>query len=376
MDMEPASHEFRLRYRAFLEQHITPNQGRFRDQCHVDRDIWTVAGRLGLLLPDIPEAYGGYGGDFRDVAAIFEERARADDRSFGAHVHIIAANYILHHGTDEQRRSYLPRLASGEMVAAIAMTEPQAGSDLRAMVTTAQRASDGSYVLNGTKTFISNIFIADLLILAARTGDKPASGGISLFLVETKNLPGFKINRKLRKLGQTGQDTCEISFSRVGLPAKQLLGDKEDMGLRQLVTELAYERTIVGVSACATMERALLLAADYAKKRVIGGRPLIEMQNARFKLAEVKAKAVVARIFIDHCVSLLVAGNLDAATAAIGKLWLSETEFDVVDDCLQIFGGNGYIDDHPIGQIFVDARAERIYGGTSEVMKEIIARSL
>jgi acyl-CoA dehydrogenase len=368
----PAS-DFRLRYRAFLAAYVTPNQDKFRQQRNVDRAVWAKAGELGLLLPDVPVAYGGMGGSFLDVAAIFEERAAADDRSFGAHVHIIAANYILHHGTEEQRRAYLPRLANGEMVAAIAMTEPHAGSDLRAIRTSAQRSGD-AYVINGTKTFISNIFIADLLILAVRTGE--GAKDLSLLLIEPRDLPGFEIVRKLGKLGQTGQDTCEIRFTDARVKASQLLGVEENRGLHQLVGELPYERTIVSVSACATMERALRLATDYARERIIQGRPLIEMQNARFKLAECKAKATVARVFVDHCVRLLGEGALDAATASIGKLWLSETEFDVVDECLQVFGGNGYIDDHPIGQIFVDARAERIYGGSSEIMKEIIARSL
>jgi acyl-CoA dehydrogenase len=367
--------EFRAIVRRFIGDEITPHQAQWRRQRHVDREVWRKAGALGILAPDVPVQYGGTGLPYSFVSAIFEERGAADERSMGLHVHTICAQYIVKHGTEQQRRRYLPRLVSGEMVAAIAMTEPQTGSDLKAIRTEAVRSADG-YTLNGTKTFISNIVAADLIIVAARTVSADSAGKISLFLVETSGLPGYRIVRLLDKLGQTGQDTGEIEFSDVQLPADSVLGGIEGQGFRQLMQELPYERMIVAVSAVATMERVLRLAADYVRERQVFGKPLLEFQNTRFKLAEVKATTTVARVFVDHCIERMDRGDMDNTTASIAKLWLSEAEWETVDTCLQLFGGNGYIHDHPIGQILVDARAERIYGGTSEIMKELIARSL
>ncbi|MGR3425068.1 MAG: acyl-CoA dehydrogenase family protein [Sagittula sp.] len=369
-----SAESYRLRLRDFIAAEITPYQDRFISQRHVDRAIWREAGRQGLLLPDLPVEHGGGGGDFRHVAAIFEERAAADDRSFGMHVHLIVAHYIDNYGTADQKARILPRLASGEWIGAIAMTEPGAGSDLKTMETEA-RADGNGYVVNGVKNFISNAYQADILVLAAKTAPDAGPKGVSLLLVETADLPGFKVEKVMNKIGQAGQDTCEISFSDVRLPGDALLG-QEGRGFAQLMRDLAYERMIVAVSAAATIERVVKLTTEHARTRPMFGGTLFDLQNTRFVLAEAQTKAKVARVLVDSYTERLLAGDLDAADAAAAKLWLTETEWEVVDSCLQLFGGYGYLHDFPISRIFIDARVERVYGGASEVMKEIVARSL
>lgn len=370
---------YRDSVRRFVAAEVEPHQARWREQQHVDRALWNQAGELGLLLADVPDEYGGSGGSFAHMAILFEELAFAGDRAFGVHVHAIAAQYLLNHGTEEQKRHYLPRLASGEMVGAIAMSEPGAGSDLQGVRSRAIRDAEG-WVLDGTKTFISNGYLADLIIVVARTDAAAGSKGISLMLVETRaqgrEVPGFRVGRLLEKMGQKGQDTCELFFDGVRLAPDAVLGGTPGRGFAQLMSDLPYERTLLAVSAQGAIERALALTVDHARQRKAFGQALIEMQNTRFKLAEIKAQAVVGRAFVDDCIVRMVEGRMDTATASIAKLWLSETEGRVIDECLQLFGGYGYMLEYPIAQMYLDTRVQRIYGGTSEIMKEIIARSL
>lgn len=364
---------FRDAVRRFVASEIAPHGE--RQQQHVDRDLWHKAGEMGLLAADIPEEYGGAGGNFAHMAVVFEELGYAGDMAFGLHVHAIVAHYLLNQGTEEQKRRYLPKLASGEMVAAIAMSEPGAGSDLKGIRTGAVRGADG-YRLNGSKTFISNGYLADLILVVARTDPAGGAKGISLMLLETRDNPGFRVGRILEKVGQKGQDTCELFFDDAHVPLANVLGGEEGRGFAQLMTELPYERTIIGVAGVAAIERALHLTVEHAKERRAFGQLLIEMQNTRFVLAEMKTEATVARIFIDRCVEDMLAGRMDTVRASMAKYWISDLQCKVVDGCVQLFGGYGYMLEYPIAQMYVDARVQRIYGGANEIMKEIIARSL
>ncbi len=366
---------FRDAVRRFVASEIAPHGERWRQQQHVDRDLWHKAGEMGLLAADIPEEYGGAGGNFAHMAVVFEELGYAGDMAFGLHVHAIVAHYLLNQGTEEQKRRYLPKLASGEMVAAIAMSEPGAGSDLKGIRTGAVRGADG-YRLNGSKTFISNGYLADLILVVARTDPAGGAKGISLMLLETRDNPGFRVGRILEKVGQKGQDTCELFFDDAHVPLANVLGGEEGRGFAQLMTELPYERTIIGVAGVAAIERALHLTVEHAKERRAFGQLLIEMQNTRFVLAEMKTEATVARIFIDRCVEDMLAGRMDTVRASMAKYWISDLQCKVVDGCVQLFGGYGYMLEYPIAQMYVDARVQRIYGGANEIMKEIIARSL
>jgi len=373
--MSPDLEVYRDTLRRFVETEIAPHQERFAKQQHVDRELWTKAGALGVLCADIPDEYGGAGGDFAHMAALFEELAAAGDTSFGVHVHIIVAHYLLNHGTEEQKRKYLPQLASGAMVAAIAMSEPAAGSDLQGIRTRAVRDGDG-YLINGSKIFISNGYLADLIVVVAKTDAAAGARGISLLLVETRNVEGFRVGRILDKVGQKGQDTCELFFDNVRVPAAAVLGGADGKGFAQLMSELPYERTLVAIGAVAAIERALRLTLEYARERSAFGQKLIELQNVRFKLAEIKTYAVVARTFVDRCIVQVMDGTLDTATASMAKWYLTDLQCKVVDECVQIFGGYGYMLEYPIARMYVDARVQPIYGGTNEIMKEIIARSL
>ncbi len=373
--MSPDLEVYRDTLRRFVETEIVPHQERYARQQHVDRELWTKAGELGVLCADIPEEYGGAGGDFAHMAALFDELAAAGDTSFGVHVHIIVAHYLLNHGTEEQKRKYLPQLASGAMVGAIAMSEPAAGSDLQGIRTRAVRDGDG-YVINGSKIFISNGYLADLIVVVAKTDATAGARGISLLLVETRNVEGFRVGRILDKVGQKGQDTCELFFDNVRVPADAVLGGAEGKGFAQLMSELPYERTLVAIGAVAAIECALRLTLEYARERSAFGQKLIELQNVRFKLAEIKTFAVVARTFVDRCIVQVLDGTLDTATASMAKWYLTDLQCKVVDECVQIFGGYGYMLEYPIARMYVDARVQPIYGGTNEIMKEIIARSL
>ena len=373
--MSPELAVYRDTLRRFVEAEIVPHEERFAKQQHVDRALWSKAGELGVLCADIPDDYGGAGGDFAHMAALFEELGAAGDTSFGVHVHIIIAHYLLNHGTEEQKHKYLPQLASGAMVGAIAMSEPAAGSDLQGVRTRAEKDGSG-YVINGSKIFISNGYLADLIVVVARTDASAGARGISLLLVETKKVEGFRVGRILDKVGQKGQDTCELFFDNVRVPADAVLGGVEGKGFAQLMAELPYERTLVGIGAVAAIERALRLTIEYTRERSAFGQKLIEMQNTRFKLAEIKTLAVVARTFIDRCIVQVMDGTLDTATASMAKWYLTDLQCKVMDECLQLFGGYGYMLEYPIARMYVDARVQPIYGGTNEIMKEIIARSL
>jgi acyl-CoA dehydrogenase len=366
---------FRDAVRRFVDGEVTPHQDRWRAQQHVDRAVWRKAGELGLLLADIPEDFGGSGGSFAHQAVVFEELAYAGDTAFGLHVHAIVAHYLLNQGTEEQKTRYLPRLASGELIAAIAMSEPGAGSDLKGIRTTATRTPDG-YRLHGSKTFISNGYMADLILVVARTDPGAGSRGISLMLLETKDNPGFSVGRILDKMGQKGQDTCELFFDGAHVPLANVLGGEEGRGFAQLMNELPYERTIVGVAGVACIERALELTVAHARGRKAFGQALIEMQNTRFVLAEAKTEATVARVFIDRCIEDVMSGRMDTVQASMAKYWITDLQCKIVDQCLQLFGGYGYMLEYPIARMYLDARVQRIYGGANEIMKEIIARSL
>lgn len=366
---------YRSMVRRFVQAKVAAHAEKWRQQQHVDRALWNKAGELGLLLADVPEEYGGSGAHYGYMAAFFEELSYANDSAFGVHVHAIAAHYILNQGTEEQKRKYLPLLASGAMVGAIAMSEPNAGSDLQGIHTTAVLEGD-AYVINGSKIFISNGYLADLIVVVAKTDPSAGSKGVSLLLLETKNATGFKVGRILEKLGQKGQDTCELFFDDVRVPAANLLGGIEGRGFAQLMQELPYERTILANISIGRIERALELTVEYTKERKAFGKSLFDLQNTRFKLAEVKAQAVVARTFTDYCTQRVISEDMDATTASIAKLYMTELECKIIDDCLQFFGGYGYMLEYPIAQMYADSRVQRIYGGASEIMKEIIARSL
>jgi acyl-CoA dehydrogenase len=373
--MNPELEGFRDAVRRFLEAEVVPHRERWNKQQHVDRELWRKGGEMGILLADIPEAYGGSGGTFAHQAIVFEELSRAGDTAFGLHVHAIVAHYLLNQGTEEQKRRYLPRLASGDMIAAIAMSEPGAGSDLKGVRTTALRDGDG-YTINGSKTFISNGYLADLIVVVAKTEPDAGAKGISLMLVETHDCEGFRVGHILDKIGQKGQDTCELFFDNVRVPHDAVLGGVEGRGFAQLMNELPYERTILGVAGVAAIERALRLTIEHVRERKAFGQPLIEMQNTRFVLAEVKTEATVARTFIDRCIVDMIDGRMDTVLASMAKYWISDLQCKLIDQCLQLFGGYGYMLEYPIAQMYADARVQRIYGGANEIMKEIISRSL
>lgn len=366
---------FRTQVRRFFATEVLPHQARFAKAQQVDRDLWTKAGALGFLLADIPDEYGGSGGTFAHQAIFFEEQALAGDTSFNVAVHAIVAHYLLNQGTEEQRRRWLPALATGELVGAIAMSEPGAGSDLQGIRTTARREGD-VWVVNGSKTFISNGAHADLMVLVARTSEDPGSRGISLLMVETKDLAGFRVGRKLEKLGQHGQDTCELFFEGARIPVGNVLGGEPGRGFAQLMTELPYERVLIALGAVGAIERAVRITVEYAKERKLFGKTLLELQNTRFVLAEAQTSATVARTFLDRCIEATIEGKLDTVTASMAKYWTTDLQCKVIDDCLQLFGGYGYMLEYPIAQMYADARVQRIYGGANEIMKELIARSL
>lgn len=366
---------FRDSARRFIAREVVPHEMRWRAQKGVDRDFWMKAGEAGLLLTDVSADHGGAGGDFRFEVVLSEELARANSSSWGRAVHNILAQYIARHGTDAQRASYLPRMASGDMIGAIAMTEPGAGSDLQSIRTSAIRDGD-DYVINGSKTFITNGASADLVGLVCKTDPAERARGMSIILVETGGREGFAVGKRLEKMGQKGQEAAELFFNDVRVPASSLLGTQEGRGFFQLMADLPYERTLIMVRAQAAIEQALEMTVAHAKERELFGGKLLDLQNTRFKLAEVKTTATIGRVFLDYCIGQLARGELDGVTAAIGKLWLANSQNDVVAECLQLFGGYGYIMDYPIADAYVDARVQTIYGGSNEVMKELIARSL
>ena len=366
---------FRDAVRRFVETELAPHEARWCGQQHVDRDAWRKAGEMGILLCDVPEEYGGAGATFAHECVVFEELQRANVTSFGKHVHSIVAHYVVAYASEAQKQRWLPRMASGEWIAAIAMSEPAAGSDLQGIRTRAVRDGD-HYVVNGSKTFISNGHMADLVCLVVKTDVTAGAKGTSLLMVETQDLPGYRRGRVLDKIGLHGQDTAELFFDDVRVPAENLLGGIEGRGFVQLMEQLPWERTIIAVAAVAAIERAVELTVEYTKERKAFGRALFELQNTRFKLAECRTNAHVARVFLDSCIARMMDGTLDTATASMAKWWTTEMQCQVIDECLQLFGGYGYMREYPIAQMYADARVQRIYGGSNEIMKEIIARSL
>lgn len=361
----------------FYQKHATPELcAKWREQGHVDRALWEQAARDGLLCASMPVEYGGAGGDFRHETILSTAAIRMGVDGFAITLHNnIVAPYILAYGTPEQKQRWLPRLASGELIAAIAMTEPGTGSDLAAVKTTARRDGNG-YLINGAKTFISNGQLANLVCVVAKTDPAAGSRGISLLMVETDDAPGFRRGRNLDKVGCEAQDTSELFFDDVRVPADNLLGVEEGHGFRQLSRELAKERLTIALQAVAAMERALEETVPYVKEREVFGQKLIEFQNTQFKLAECKTTAVVAKVFCDQCMALLLEGRLDANMAAMAKYWATEAQGRVIDECVQLFGGYGYMNEYPIARLYRDARISRIFGGTTEIMKLLIARTL
>lgn len=361
----------------FYATEMAPHEERWQKQGHVDRNFWNKAGEAGILCASIPVEYGGSGGDFRHEAVIIAEQYRATGVSgFGNHVHSqISAHYILNYGTEEQKQRWLPKMASGEMVCAIAMTEPGTGSDLQNVKTSAIKDGD-DYIVNGSKTFISNGQLADLIVLVVKTDPSQGTKGLSLLMVETKDLEGFRRGRNLDKIGMKSQDTSELFFDNARVPQSWLLGGEEGRGMYQLMESLPQERLVVAVGGVAVMEKALEETINYTADRKAFGKSILELQNTRFKLAEVKTAAHIARVFIDNCVERHVKGELDSATASMAKWWVTQMQCDVVDECLQLHGGYGYMMEYPIAQMYADARVQKIYGGSNEIMKELIARTL
>lgn len=359
----------------FLETEMQPQDEAARQRGNVGHAIWRRAGELGLLCTDIPEEYGGGGGDFRHEAVIHEEMARRALTGMSNSVHSIVAHYLLNHGTEAQKRKYLPAMARGELVGAIAMTEPGAGSDLQGVRTRAE-LRDGRYRINGSKTFITNGLLAGLILVVCKTDPAQGARGTSILIVETRDCAGFRVGRVLDKMGMKAQDTSELFFDDVTVPQDALLGGREGQGFYQLMGDLPYERLIIGLAALACMEGAYEATLAYVRERRAFGQAIADMQNTRFKLAEVATTLTVGRAFIDRCVEQLVAGTLDTATASMAKLWGSEAQGRVLDELVQLHGGYGYMNEYMVTRMYADARVQRIYGGTSEIMKEVISRAL
>jgi acyl-CoA dehydrogenase len=357
--------------RTFFTKEVLPHTERLERQGHPDRDHYRRAGELGLLGLSVPEEYGGGGGDFTHEAVLLHEQTHVGEGSLGLAVHSgIVTGYLVAYGTGEQKRRWLPGLCDGSLVGAIAMTEPGGGSDLQAIRTRADRDGD-DYVVNGSKTFITNGGVADLVILAVKTDTSLGAAGISLLVVEG----GFRRGRLLDKIGMHANDTAELFFDDLPVPAANLLGE-QGAGFVAMMRQLPQERLVIGVGAVAAMQRAVELAVAYAKDRTAFGKPLIAHQNTRMVLAECATRTRAARVFLDDCIARHLRGELDVATAAMAKSWLTDGQCEVVDRCLQIFGGYGYTTEYPIGRMYADARVQKIYGGTNEIMKELIARAL
>lgn len=361
----------------FFDEHASETTvAKWRKNHCVDRDMWTKAGEAGLLGLSTPEQYGGAGGDYRHEVVLMEQLGRKGVDGFGISLHnAIVMPYITHYGTEEQKQRWLPRLATGELVAAIAMTEPGAGSDLQAIKTTAKKVGN-QYVINGSKTFITNGQTANLIIVVAKTDATAGARGTSLLVVETDGAEGFERGRNLDKLGQEAQDTSELFFNEVKIPTENLLGTDEGQGFFQLMGQLPQERLNIAVQGIATIERALELTIAYVKERKAFGKAILDFQNTQFVLAECKTEGTVARVFVNHCIEQHLAGKLDAATASMAKYWVSDLENKIVDRCLQLFGGFGFMNEYPIARMYRDSRVQRIYGGTNEIMKLLIARTL
>lgn len=373
----PALEDFRRTVRRFLETEVVPRREIWERQQFVDRSVWEKAGELGLICASVPEEYGGMGGTFAHEAVIIEEQARVGDTAFGLIMGSpMALPPLLKFGSEAQKRRFIPEIAAGKAILAFALTEPGAGSDAKAIRTSARRDGD-SYILNGQKMFISNGYNADLATIVARTGGADSGKkGICAFFVDLRGLQGYKVGRILKKIGQHGQDTAELFFDDCRIPADSLLGNVEGEGFEQIMSSLQIERTILGLFGVAYAEQALKHTLEYVKSRTAFGQSLFDFQNTRMKLAECVTKTRISRIFIDECVQKAMDGTLDTVTASMAKYWCTELQGEVIDVCLQFFGGYGYMTEYPIARMFADARVQRIYGGANEIQKEIIARSL
>ncbi len=360
----------------FFSSELLPHYDKWEKQEIVDRSAWEKSGEAGLLCASIPEEYGGAGGTYAHEAVIAEALGHVGIDAFGLALHnSIVAPYILHHGSEEQKQKWLPRMASGELIGAIAMTEPGAGSDLQGIRTTAVK--DGNhYLINGSKTFITNGQHANLIIVVVKTDALKGAKGTSLMILETEDLDGFRRGRNLDKIGLKANDTSELFFDDVRIPTSNMLGAEEGLGFFQLMQELPQERLLIANQAICAIERALALTVDYVKERKAFGKSVMDFQNTQFKLAELKTEATIARVFVDNCVTQHLEGNLDQTTASMAKYWVTDLQCKVMDECLQLHGGYGYMNEYPIARMFRDARVQRIYGGTNEIMKLVIARSL
>jgi acyl-CoA dehydrogenase len=359
----------------FFETEALPHRERWAAQKCVDRDFWYKAGELGLLCTSIPEEYGGGGGTLAHDFAVMEAQAACGESGFGNQVHTgLVAHYILTYGSEDQKKRWLPGMASGALVSAIAMTEPGGGSDLKALRTSAIRDGD-HYRLNGAKTFTSNGSSADIIVLVVKTDPTAGAKGVSLLVLETADAPGFRVGRVLDKVGMKAQDTAELFFDDVRVPAENLLGE-EGAGYGYAMRQLAHERLVVSVWGTAVLESAVEETVKYTKDRHAFGQPLFDLQNTRFELAECATIARIARVFVDDCIERHLRGELDATTASMAKAWVTDMQVAIIDRCVQLFGGYGYMLEYPIARMFVDSRAQKIYAGANEVMKELIARSL
>ena len=360
--------------RRFMEKEVAPNHARWEEQGYVDRSLWAQAGAAGFLCTSMPEEYGGAGADIRFSVVLMEEQFRigATGPGFGLHSEIVAP-YLLHHGSDYLKSKYLPAMASGECITAIAMTEPGTGSDLQGVKTTAVRDGD-CYVLNGSKTFITNGWNCDMVIVVAKTDPAAGSKGMSLLAVDT-SMAGFTKGKRLHKMGMSAQDTSELFFDNVRVPVKNLIGD-EGRGFAYLMQELPWERLQIALTAVAAAQAALEWTLEYTRERRAFGKAIADFQTVAHKLAEIKTEIEVGQVFIDRCIALKLEDKLDAATASMAKYWASEMQFKALDQCVQLFGGYGYMHEYPIARAWADARVQRIYGGTNEIMKELISRHL
>ena len=377
--MDEELHIMRGAVAKFLEKEFVPRMEKWEKQGYLDRDAWLKAGEAGLLCASIPSQYGGGGGNFKHEMVLVEELSYANITGFGNGVHSgIVAHYINSYGTQEQKEKWLPKMANGEIVSAIAMTEPGTGSDLQSVKTTAVR--DGEhYTLNGQKTFLTNGMTANLICVVAKTDPSEAAKGISLIVVETETVEGeggFSRGRNLEKLGLKAQDTAEIFFDNTKVPVDNLLGTMEGKGFVQLMEQLPQERLIIAAGACAAIEKALRLTSEYVKERKAFGKRILDFQNTQFKLAERFTEAKLARVFVDDCAMKLAEGKLDSATAAMAKWWTTQKQNEIVDECLQFFGGYGYMMEYPIARMYADSRIQKIYGGSNEIMKLLIAREI